>query len=279
MQYNIWLDENKFTYELLDNSVANTWAEFMKDADLDSLRPNLDPWHGLPNLTEKIQEFNAVIENINQWIPEKINLFDADDPEHSLNSLHINFPKQERIEQDNTRLEQLRNFNDLLHQIDLGLRSKGQRIFLLLCPDLGRSRSIEDSEYEFFQAGWRFGDLLLHYPHVGRHPFEIYTTNDRDVPSNQIVCQNKISALHTLRFFDAHINKTDFKNFYQSSGIVWPYEFSDPKLAFGYIKLGTLTFVNNQKLSRQEILNTVKSSKKITKWHFDQNFDRPDDLV
>jgi hypothetical protein len=271
MKYNIWLDDNKFTYDLIDNSVVNSWIEFMQDTDVSFLRTNLDPWHGTLNIDDKIAAFNSIIEKINLWIPFKIDLFDSKNPEASLNRLHIHFPRQEKVEQDTARQEELRIFNDLLHQIDLGIKSKGQRVFLLVCPDQEKSREFYNNEYSLFQPNWEFGDLMLHYPHVGRHPFEIFTTNDLDVPPDQIICQHKISTLHTLRFFDAKVSKEKFKIFYKSSGIAWPYESEDPRLSFGYIKLGNLESINNNKLSRHEILNIVKSGKKITDWQFDQN--------
>ena len=266
MQYSIWLDNNKFTYELLDNSVVDTWVQFIESSSVSDLRPSLDPWHGTKFVFSKIKEFNQIIEKINQWIPNKINYFDVLNIESSLNSLHIHFPKQERIEQDPDRLEDLRVFNDLLHQIDLGIKSKGQRIFLLLCPDTGNSRALTLDEYALFQPGWVFGDLMLHYPHVGRHPFEIFTTNDIDCPSDQIICQHNIAASHTLRFFDALVDKEQFNNFYTTSGISWPYNLSDPKLSFGYIKLGNLISVNNQQLTKKQILDKVKNSRKIINW-------------
>lgn len=266
MQYSIWLDNNKFTYELLDNSVVDAWAEFIKASAVNDLRPSLDPWHGNSLYFLKIKEFNQIIKKINQWIPNKIDYFDVLNPEASLNSLHIHFPKQERIEQDPDRLEDLTVFNDLLHQIDLGIKSKGQRLFLLLFPDNGNRRPLDDSEYSLFQPGWLFGDLMLHYPHVGRHPFEIFTTNDVDCPGDQIVCQHDISAAHTLRFFDAVVDKEQFNNFYTSSNISWPYTLQDPKLSFGYIKLGNLISVNNQQLNKKQILDKVKNSRKITNW-------------
>lgn len=264
--YSVWLDHNKFTYSLEENSVVNSWVNFMQGIDVNCLRPSLDPWHGTGNLTEKIQEFNLVIERINQWIPIKIKPFDITNAESSLNNLHINFPRQEKVEENSSRLEELRIFNDLLHQIDLGLKSKGQRVFLLLCPDAGKYRDLADREYSLFQSGWNFGDLMLHYPHVGRHPFEIFTTNDLDCPSDQIVCQHQMSPAHTLRFFDAPVDKTKFEKFYKSSGISWPYELTDPRLSFGYIKLGRLVSVNDEQLNRQQILEKVKTSKKITNW-------------
>jgi len=267
MKYSVWLDQNKFTYRLDTHKVAQTWSNFMQQVDIDNLRPSLDPWHGLLNLTAKVTELNSIIDQLNTWLPHTIEgYFDASDAEASLNRLHIHFPEQERVETDPVKLKQLMIYNDLIHQIDLGLKSQGSRIFVLVCPDAELYKDFDEEDYVLFQPRWRFGDLMLHYPHVGRHPFEIFTTNDVDCPSDQIVCQSRISTSHTLRFFDAVIDKEKFKEFYKSSEITWPYDIDDPRLSFGYIKLGQLISVNDQAPIKAHTLSLVKTSKKITKW-------------
>lgn len=267
MKYSVWLDQNKFTYRLENHKVAQVWSDFMQKVNVDNLRPSLDPWHGLLDLTAKITKLNNIIDQLNTWLPHTINgYFDVTNAEDSLNKLHIHFPEQERIETDPVRQEQLRMYNDLIHQIDLGLKSKGSRIFLLICPDTELYKDLDIEDYIFFQPRWSFGDLMLHYPHVGRHPFEIFTTNDRDCPSDQIVCQHRISTSHTLRFFDAIVDKEKFRHFYKSSKIAWPYNIDDPRLSFGYIKLGRLVSVNDQAPNKAQVLDLVKASKKITNW-------------
>ena len=267
MKYSIWLDNNKFTYRLADHTIAQSWGMFMKETNVNSLRPSLDPWHGVEDLNEKINNLNNSIEQLNTWLPNTIDsYFDKEHAEESLNKLHIHFPEQEKIETDPARQEQLRIYNDLIHQVDLGLKSKGSQIFLLVCPDTEFQRDISEEEYSLFQSSWEFGDLMLHYPHVGRHPFEIFTTNDLDCPSDQIVCQNKISTSHTLRFFDVFIDRRKFKKFYNNSGIEWPYTIEDLRLSFGYIKLGQLISVNDQAPDKAQVLDLVKASNKITNW-------------
>lgn len=271
MKYNVWLDNNKLTYELSSERVSQLWASWMRELTVDNLRPELDPWHGTANLDEKIDELNDLIDSMNAWLPRVIpGKVDPSSPRESLNALHSHFPEQEREETDETRLAQLRRFNDLYHQVDLGFRSQGNNIFLLVVPE--KADMIKDLvglDYEQFSPSWAFGDLLLHYPHAGRHPFEVYTSNDTDVPEDQIVCQSKISPAHTLRFFDSIETKEGFDEFYTSSGITWPYSVDDPKLAVGYIKLGHLVEVNDGPIDRAELIELVKASSTITRWEIE----------
>jgi hypothetical protein len=268
MKYNVWLDNNKFTYELGTERTSQLWASWMRDLTVDNLRPELDPWHGVAHLGDKINEINELIDAMNTWLPRVINgHVDPGNPVETLNALHAHFPEQESVETDDSRLAQLRRFNDLYHQIDLGLRSQGANIFLLVVPENpDMIKDLIGLDFEQFSPSWAFGDLLLHYPHAGRHPFEVFTSDDTDVPEEQIVCQTKISPAHTLRFFDCHETKDRFDEFYASSEITWPHAIDDPKLAVGYIKLGHLVEVNDAPVDRAAALELVKASSTITRW-------------
>lgn len=276
--YSVWLDRNKFTYRLEDNRVARIWADIMKPLSVTSLYKGADHWHGRPeDLNKRISEFNFLIDAINMWIPEKIpGHFDADNAQASLNLLHISFPLQHYKETDPARQSQLRYYNHLLHQIEKSLDSINnptENISIAATPDIpSKVVPLEDDDYKLFRKTFLFGDLLLHYPHVGRHPYEITTRNDLDCPSDQIICQSTITESHCMQFFPSHMSDEKFNEFYQTSGIKWPYAIDDPKLAVGYIKLGQLISVNYEPPLKQRVLEIVKASTRITNWQiFDQN--------
>jgi hypothetical protein len=268
MKYNVWLDNNKFTYELGSERASQLWASWMRELTVDTLRPSLDPWHGVAHVDDKINELNELIDAMNTWLPRVIpGKVDSGNPVATLNAIHAHFPEQESVETDDSRLAQLRRFNDLYHQVDLGLRSQGNNVFLLLAPENpDMIKDLVGLDFEQFSPSWAFGDLLLHYPHAGRHPFEVFTSNDTDVPEEQIVCQTKISPAHTLRFFDCHETKDRFDEFYASSELTWPHPIDDPKLAVGYIKLGHLVEVNDGPVDRSEVLDLVRKSSSVTRW-------------
>jgi len=226
-------------------------------------------------MEEKINELMQLIEKMNMWIPTKIITFSNDDTmANNLNRLHIHFPELEKSETDTTRLEQLSAYNDLIHELEtLNVAKKFNKNFsyVLICPDihneLNELISIED--FKYFTPNRNIGDLMLHYCHVGRHPLELYLNNDVNCPIEQIVPQYKISPYHTLRFSKFTLDWKKFINFYYDSKLTWPYEITDPKLAVGYIPIGTLIKINDIEVENntmyQELLtpNTTIISWKI----------------
>jgi hypothetical protein len=276
--YNIWLDRTKFTYELEDHRVARAWADLMRPLSVTSLRKGSDPWHGrITDLNQRVNEFNFLIDAINMWIPNKIpGHFNIADAQSSLNQLHIHFPEQHHKETNLARRDQLRTYNDLLHKIEKCLRSMvenaTEKLSVVAAQEMPSCFPLEDADYELFTTHIRFGDLLLHYPHVGRHPFEIMSTNDLDCPPEQIVCQNEMSASHAMWFYHTYTSPKKFAEFYKSSGITWPYSLDDPRLAVGYIKLGRLIEVDYEPPLQHKTIDIVRQATKITNWQiFDQN--------
>ena len=272
MKYSVWLDDNKFTYQLLDTRPANSWATLISQCDVSSLRQTLDPWHGTTrSIEDKIKRFNFLIDKLNTWMPVPIiGYFDKHNPVESFNRLHVHFPEYEATETDKDRLDTLFEYNDLIHQIDLGIRRSNEP-YILLCPHISIFDDLQEDDYQYFSPEFSFGDLTLHYAHVGRHPMEIAGAKDVNCPPEQIVCQSRISPSHSLRFYNGGKDtKQRFAKFYGESGIKWPYALDDPKLALGYIKLGTLVEVNGS-IDLSNALSIVNNSAKITHWEISEH--------
>jgi hypothetical protein len=184
---------------------------------------------------------------MNSWMPTKIITFNNTDTiANNLNRLHIHFPELEKSETDTSRLEQLSAYNDFIHELETLNVAKNFN-YILICPDshneLDELISIED--FKYFTPNRNIGDLLLHYCHIGRHPLELYVNNDVNCPADQILPQYKISPYHTLRFSKFTIDWRKFTNFYYASKLAWPYKITDPRLAIGYIPIGTLIKIND----------------------------------
>ena len=241
----------KLTYKVYTHKPAQTWAKLINNCNVNQLRKSLNPIRAINNMEEKINELMQLIEKMNLWIPTKIITFSNDDTiANNLNRLHIHFPELEKSETDTSRLEQLSAYNDLIHELEtLNVAKKFNKNFsyILICPDihneLNELISIED--FKYFTPNRNIGDLMLHYCHVGRHPLELYLNNDVNCPVEQIVPQYKISPYHTLRFSKFTLDWNKFTNFYYDSKLTWPYEITDPKLAVGYIPIGTLIKIND----------------------------------
>ena len=244
-------DIKKLTYKVYTHKPAQTCAKLINNCNVNQLRKSLNPIRAINNMEEKINELMQLIEKMNLWIPTKIITFSNDDSiANNLNRLHIHFPELEKSETDTSRLEQLSAYNDLIHELEtLNVAKKFNKNFsyILICPDihneLNELISIED--FKYFTPNRNIGDLMLHYCHVGRHPLELYLNNDVNCPVEQIVPQYRISPYHTLRFSKFTLDWKKFTNFYYDSKLTWPYEITDPKLAVGYIPIGTLIKIND----------------------------------
>lgn len=279
-KYNIIIangeDKTTLTYTLSDSPIAQTWAGLISKVRARDIRPYSTPWRGIfKNWDEKISELNEVIDQLNSWIPEQIQgKWDDADRNESLNRLHIHFPELEKTETDPERKLQLSRYNDLIHEIQVLLEvntTEKEQLQLVICPEGERAgiapMPIPNDRYWEFTHNFSFGDLVLHYCHVGRHPYEIFTRKDVNVPEDQIIPQSMIYTYHSLRFFDSKFNRGYFQQFYFDSKIKWPYKMTDPKLAFGYVPMGKLTLVNGERWDREQTYQLVKNANEILSWN------------
>ena len=273
--YNITLqgsDTVTLTYKLEKHRPAQVWAGLMSNAKVENLRPTLNPWRDFDKsiLPDKVNYLIELVDKLNGWLPDYNKItskWDYNDHQSSVNKFHVHFPEQERNETDPVRRAQLAEYNDLIHEIEmLAINNKKEYPRLLLCPDGYGLIPLELSDYKLFRAKRFFGELCLHYPHVGRHPYELYMANDINCPTDQIVPQRFISTLHTLRFYDEdaleHYHKGRFHEFYKRSTLKQVIKWNDPTMAFGYIPMGKLV----TDLSSVEVLDHVKSCDRIINW-------------
>lgn len=261
----------KLTYKLEHHRPAQVWAGLMFFANVNDLRPTLNPWRDFDKsiLPAKIKYLEQLARKLNTWLPNKIlDKWDHNNHQASVNKFHVHFPEQEKSETDPERRSQLSEYNDLIHEIEiLALGNNKKQIpHLLICPDVNITKPLEDKDYKFFTVQRKFGELCLHYCHVGRHPFELYAAWDTDCPIDQIVPQTLISTFHTCRFYTDpimdHWHKPKFREFYNKSTLRQVMKYNDPKMAFGYIPIGSL--ITNE--SENQVLHNVKESNKISEW-------------
>lgn len=258
------------TYKLEQHRPAQVWAGLMHSTSITQLRKNLNPWQNFDKnvLPLRISQLENLIDELNEWLPNKIiGKWNYNNHQESVNRLHIHFPEQEKNETDITKKSQLSLYNDLIHEIeDLTKRPNEFRPHLLICPDNGQQIPLNLQDYNYFKASHKFGSLCLHYCHVGRHPFELYSAGDINCPIEQIVPQHEIASYHTLRFYEStymeHWHKGKFYEFYKASTLRHVINWNDPKMAFGYIRLGQLV----TDLSQAELIDKVNSCDKISSW-------------
>ena len=263
-------DEVTLIYELESHRPAQVWADLISKKNPKDLRPSLNPWQNFykDTVDEKIDALETLIDQLNSWLPHENQIkqkWDKNDNQSSVNRLHVHFPEQEKNETDLVRREQLTRYNDSIHELEgLTHRSEEKRPRLLLCTDGGDRVPLEKDDFELFDSSVKFGNLKLHYPHVGRHPFELYAAGDTTCPVDQILPQYEISPYHTLRFYDNqylhHWHRGRFKSFYDRSTLKQKIAFNDPRMAFGYINLGNLVdhTCKNKLVEKISNCNTIK---------------------
>ena len=260
-----------FTYELFNHRPAQIWAKITSKVSASNLRPDLNSWRGInKDWNLLFNELKIVVNQINVWVTHKLKISSLMNIQETLNQLHIHFPNSKDID-DPIKQQQLTRFNDLLHEIEQLHTSKifnKEFLYILLCADNFDMYDLEYEDYKYFDPNIAFGDLTLHYCHVGRHPYEVFIRNDIQCPEEHILPQSKISCFHTLRFFNNRFNPNKWKTFYENSNINWPYKIDDPKLALGYIKLGKLLYVNGERKPRDLIYQIARSCNTIYKWEF-----------
>lgn len=260
------------TYKLESHVPAQCWAHLMSKASVSHLRPTLNPWRDFDKsiIRDRIQVLLSLVEKLNQWLPESNKItskWDFNNFQHSVNKFHIHFPEQEKTETDPIKRAQLSEYNDLIHEIEvLANKNKKHIPHLLICPDGFDYIPLYKEDFNLFRARRFFGELCLHYCHVGRHPFELFAAGDFDCPVDQIVPQSSLTTFHTLRFYNdtmlEHHYKPKFYEFYKRSTLKQVKEFNDPTMAFGYITIGKLITLQ----SESEVLSLVSKCDRITDW-------------
>jgi len=270
--YNIVIanDQKEFTlrYKLKNNNVAQHWAGIIQQLTVDNLRANKNPWIGLntdiPNLVNRLL---SIVDDLNTWMPTAIEIdWDYNDVQASVNRYHTHFPEFNHITQEPYRT-QLSAYNDVIHEIEEVYRTTNTQPWpgMMLCPDTDLPVNETLTDFQLVQPYFEFGDLVLGYSQIGRHPLEIYWANDVSVPSHQIIPHNVIGPVHYLRFRNYSVDMEDFERFYYASKINWPYKFDDPKLAPGYIVLGKL----ETDMTEKQTLALVTSCNKVVNWYLE----------
>ena len=256
-------------YELEQHTPAQEWARLMKSTEIDPQRQS--PWiesSYFKKRLDTVDSLNKLIDSLNQWMPDKIETkWDANDFQNSLNKLHIHFPELEKSEKDPARLSQLSEYNDTIHVLEHMYRNgSAEKLMLVISPKITEVVNIKDEDFSLFNPSVKFGEIVLHYPLVGRNAYELFHAKDYNCPIEQIKPQNIITPFHHLRFFndpiDVNTYRQIFNDFYHKSTIKEKYSIDDPKIAFGFIKLGKLV----TSLGREQIIKTVKSFNTIVSW-------------
>lgn len=249
-------DNISLIYELVEEDIVNEWTRLIQDRTTDHLCPH-NHYIGYVSddlLNERINRLYNLADYINEHTPDEVikQEINKDTYVDALNSMHVHFPLLKNDEKYQHIWDMLSEYNDIIHWIEStapvnwSKYTRSPSSLFRITLDFNKSDSerkpIPDQAYKMFDPNSAFGSLMLHYTHVGKNASELYYKKDFVCPKEQFMPQSEFNASVRLLFTDSYpTNHADWKKFYDARGRdFWGIDFDDPKLAFGFIKIGNL---------------------------------------
>lgn len=251
----------KLQYNLVNHDIVNTWASQITNHTIDDLCKN-NHYVGYASkslVQSKIDRLNYLADTINGRVPNRVikQPIGFDNYNHALSIMHVHFPELKNDSNYQDIWDILTEYNDIIHWLEATLPLLDQSIFFRITLDFNKSKTafipIPESAYKLFTSECCFGDLLLHYTHVGKNANEMFMTKDYVCPKDQFVPQRTFNASVRLHFFNNFHDTEESKNklqqlwidFYNKRGgkDYWGYDIDDPMLAFGFMRIGSLSSI------------------------------------
>ena len=246
-------------YDLIDHEIVTSWKKLIEAYSISDLCPN-NHYVGYASkqlVESKIDRLNYLADTINLHVPNRVikHPITLDNYQESLSIMHVHFPDLKNDSNYEFLWDMLTEYNDIIHWLEASMPLIEKSAFFRITLDFNKSNNavflpIPDSAYSLFTNECNFGDLMLHYTHVGKNASEIFITNDLVCPKDQFVPQQTYNASTRLHFFDNFHTTSEqkerllnnWKNFYTLRGgkDFWGYDIDDPKIAFGFMKIGSL---------------------------------------
>jgi hypothetical protein len=292
-------DNIELHYSLIDHPIADDWGKLIATHVIDDCCKHNHYFGYAPEekLNQKIERLHNLADIINSHVSEKIvNVrLTVANFRQTLTLMHVHFPELENDPEYEHLHPYLSEYNDTIHWLETilavvwgkpaGISESG---LFSINLDFNKSdvvfKEITEDAYELFEFGGNFGDLLLHYTHVGKNAHELFFTNDLECPKNQFVPQETYCASARLYFTDNFSDTEEKKNylyshwqdFYERRGGrgYFGYDIADPKIRLGFIKIGNLEKIyidgNSMKIpTTQEELDSFRKllvNTEISSW-------------
>ena len=281
-------DNIELHYSLIDHPIADDWGKLITTHVNDDCC-EYNHYFGYATeekINQRIERLHELADIINIHVSEKIvnTRLTVENFRQKLHVMHVHFPALE-TDPDYAHLHPyLSEYNDTIHWLETilavvwgkppGVSESG---LFSINLDFNKTdiafKKIPENAYELFEFGANFGDLLLHYTHVGKSAQELFFTNDLECPKNQFVPQSTYCASARLYFTDNFSDTEEKKNYLYSQWRdyyirrggkdYFGYNITDPKIRLGFIKLGNLEkiYINGVNMTipnNQEELNSFR---------------------
>lgn len=281
MQFRVNFTENiSLIYNLVDHDIANHWSTLIAAKNIDDCCKinHYTGYNDTALVNNRIHRLFELVDIINEHVPRKIEKvpFSKETFTNALNTMHVHFPEFKLQSGYEVLNKQLSEYNDTIHWLEAVLpdfynqnttdNSKFSIKLDFNKVEPYKTYPIPESAYPLFNGYFTFGQLMLHYVHVGRHPWELFFANDLICPKDQQLPQSEYNASVRLHFYNNYLDDETFKakyknrwiDFYNARGgkSFFDYDIDDPRIRFGYCQIGKLSriIINN---NDYEMPNTI----------------------
>lgn len=280
------------TYDIVDANIATSWGELISNRKVDECC-NINHYVGYADeklINQRILRLYELSDLINTRVPDRVikKEITRETWKEAFHVMHVHFPDLKNDQTYEDIWPQLSEYNDIIHWLESILMNVwGNTIYATnsslfrITLDFNKSTDtflpIPVDAYKLCEPAAQFGDLLLHYTHVGKHAQELFSVNDMVCPESQFVPQTLFNAscrmIFTDYFYDTPAKKDNllqrWHRFYEARGGIkfWKYQVDDPKIQFGYLKIGKLSRVNingNDFPIPKTIVDLIKFRKKLS---------------
>lgn len=272
MQFQInFTNHISMIYDLVDEDIARQWANLISQRNVSELC-KINQYTGYANIAlinDRIQRLYELADEINAYDVTRVikQEITQDNWRQAFHLMHIHFPEMKNDVRYQDAWPILSEYNDIIHWLESVLLNVwGQQLdstsgMFRVALDFNKTvfefYDIPNSAYRLFTPFSSFGDLSLHYTHVGKHALEMLTVGDYDCPSEQFVPQRTFNASCRLYLTDNLYSTNELKEnriqewnkFYNDRGGLdyWKLDINDPKIALGYCKIGRINSIVRNK--------------------------------
>jgi hypothetical protein len=275
-------------YDLVNEDIVNIWKELISSHTVEDCCPN-NHYIGYASpskIQEKIDRLYELCDLINERVPNRTikHEITPDGWLHALSLMHVHFPDLKNDEQYRDIWGWLTEYNDIIHWLESTLPNLNKSSLFRITLDFNKSNTkfvdIPKTAYSLFSPNAHFGELLLHYTHVGKNAIELFMTKDFECPAEQFIPQHTFSASTRLYFTDQYtVVPEHWKKFYEERGgkQFWKYDIDDPMIGFGFMKIGQLSeiLINKEVYpfpmfkEDRTAFNKILVNSKVLSWRLD----------
>lgn len=266
-------DNITITYNLVDNIVVDQWSNIIQQHTIEDCCP-INHYIGYASeklINTRLERLYQLADIINQDIPDRVikQEINKNNWEYALQVMHVHFPDLKNDENYRHLWDYLTEYNDIIHWLESSFfniwsitkfpsPSSVFRINLDFNKSTKKRLFIPEESYKLFTSYYKFGDLMLHYCHVGKHAQELFITNDFECPKDQFIPQREFTSSVRMHFFDYFLALKEkqieyderWKKFYNAKGgfDYFGIDIDDPKIAFGYLKIGEIESISDRSI-------------------------------